>query len=60
MTAAIPTTVSARGAYSRLDPQPKLRPATMTSPGCTSWANSGRISMNGYLPSSASEVMYGA
>ena len=60
MIAPMPTTLSALGAYSRDEPQPKFLPATMMSPGLTCLANSGRASMKGYLPSSASEVMYGA
>ena len=35
MTQAMPAVLMARGACSRLEPQPKFSPPTMMSPACT-------------------------
>ncbi|GAB1427475.1 hypothetical protein MASR2M17_09010 [Aminivibrio sp.] len=42
--APIPAYFMAMGAWSREEPQPKLLPAAMMSPGVTLWAKPGAIS----------------
>ncbi len=52
-TAWTPAALIAIGACSRELPQPKLRPPTITSPGWTVVAKSGRASMKHALPSAS-------
>ena len=57
-TQATPLALRARGACSRLEPQPKLRPATRMSPRCTDDAKDGSISSMQCAASSwASDVL---
>src|SRR3989338_9053388 len=55
--AAIPHSLSEVTAVSRDEPQPKFLPATMKSPGLTSFANSGLCSTNAALASSFASVV---
>ena len=57
ITAATSLRLMESGACSRELPQPKLRPATMTSPGCTVAAKSGRASMRQARRSASGSVV---
>jgi len=56
MTQEIPVPLMARGACSRLEPQPKFVEATMMSPGVTSLTKSGSIPSMACLATASGSV----